>query len=436
MPVQFTDRLISIYNRCPLRFQLEYKQPNDFLIMQIPQEMDSYIDQYLDITSIYEEQTLLLSDLKEDQWYRNQFVWSNQLTVCFPRVMRHDQTIAAYVIVYSFYPRLEIQSQLQCIYYVAKTQGYNIGELKIIYLNEDYVYNGKAYKPSFMFRMADYMSDRGGNAFTPIESILSLNWVKSRLKGMIELIDRPLLKPMKCPHSHFCPFKARCNSICRYNDQSPIPDKWKCDKRRLQAWLNQARYPYYFIDFEWTQLLMPWCKGQHFINDFVFEYALIKMDADGSTTSKIYITTGSSNKALFVSLIQRLGEEGTIFAFNAKGAEMMQLRRFATWYPLYHEKVCKILDRMLSIDVPLLGHMIYHEDRKGAYGLKQIASQIGFDGYTTLDLNDGLQAVQTYRHYIHHHDKSVRKSLEQYCFMDVSSMVALLKWYHHQAYMK
>ncbi len=436
MSIQFNDRLVSIYNRCPLRFQLEFKHASDFAIMQIPKQMDDYIDQYLGITSIHEDQTLSLMDLKEDGWYSNQCIGSKSLNVCFPRIMRHDQTIHAYVIVYSFYPRLEIQSQLQCMYYVVKTQGFIIGELKIIYLNEDYIYNGKMFKPSFMFRTADYMSDRGGNAFTPIRSILNLKWTKSRLKGMKALIDVSLLEPIKCSHAHFCPFRERCSSKRRVDADTSLSNAWKCDKRRLQAWLNQARYPYYFIDFEWTQLLMPWCKGQHFINDFVFEYALIKLDEDGSTTSKTYITTGSSNKALFVSLIERLGNEGTIFAFNAKGAEMMQLRRFASWYPTYHEKVCKIMDRMLSIDVPLLGHMIYHENRKGAYGLKQVASEIGFDGYTTLDLNDGLQAVATYRQYIHHHDKSARKSLEQYCYMDVSSMVALLKWYHHQAYMK
>lgn len=421
-----------MYNRCPLRFQLEQKHPSNFRILDIPDNIDEYIDHYLGFESLMVESPLRFDELKENQWYRNVVVITSQLNVYFPRIMRHGNIMDAYSVVYSYYPRMDVTSDLQCMNFAIQSSHYVLGQLQVIYLCEDYVYNGKSFYPALMFESADYLSDRGGNAWTPINEIINTRWVESRLSSMKQLIDRPLVQPSKCVHSHFCPYRSECSYGKKKTASSSQPYHWIVDRKRLKLWLNQILYPINFVDFEWTKRLLPWCKGQHLINDFVFEYALIRLDEDGRATEYTYITRGSTNKALFTSLIERLGDKGTILAFNAKGAEIMQLRRFASWYPSYREKVCKIIARMLSIDVPLLSHMIYDETRKGAYGLKQISQEIGFDGYTTVDLHDGLSAVKVYRELLKHPNKTSQTSLEQYCLMDVRSMVKLLQWYYTQ----
>ena len=433
MDSKFTSHDVFVYNRCPLRFQLEQLKPSDFRILELPDNIDLFIDQYLVIETKAFDNPTTFKDLKEDQWYRNITIDTSELNVSFPRVMRHGHTIDAYVIVFAYYPRMDATSDIQCMYYAIKTSGYKLGQLQIIHLCEDYVYNGNFYYPSLMFETEDYLSDRGGNAWMPISEIVNTKWVEQRLSGMKQLINQPLVKPSKCIHSHFCPYRDECDYGKKKLGSSNEAYHWIVDQRRLGAWLNQLEYPLYFIDFEWTQRLLPWCKGQHLINDFVFEYALVRLEADGDITENVYITRGSTNKALFSSLIDRLGDTGSILAFNAKGAEIMQLRRFASWYPSYHEKVCKIISRMISIDVPLLSHMIYDETRKGAYGLKQISQEIGFDGYSTVDLHDGLSAVKVYRELLKQPTKSNKKSLEQYCLMDVRSMVKLLQWYYTQS---
>ena len=89
MDPKFTSHDVFVYNRCPLRFQLEQLKPSDFRILELPDNIDLFIDQYLVIETKTFDNPVMFKDLKENQWYRNVTIETSELNVTFARVMRH-----------------------------------------------------------------------------------------------------------------------------------------------------------------------------------------------------------------------------------------------------------------------------------------------------------------------------------------------------------
>jgi len=137
---------------------------------------------------------------------------------------------------------------------------------------------------------------------------------------------------------------------------------------------------------------------------------------------------------LLIRLIEDLGQEGTILAFNAS-FEMTVIKNLMEQFPKYQESLNKLMDRFLDLATPFKSKDYYHKDMGGGYSIKKILPILVpemNDAYSNLDLvHNGGEAMNAFAKLDNMTDKeevkSLRESLLRYCELDTLAMVKILE---------
>ena len=204
-----------------------------------------------------------------------------------------------------------------------------------------------------------------------------------------------------------------------------------CDKYNLKEWLNTIKGPISFIDFEWDRYLIPAYEKMKPLDVIPFEFALYVDDGRSELKHMTFISSGDCRREFVEELIKSLPKEGTILAYNAKGAEVLRIKELMEIFPEYKDELENIVNRFVDLATPFIEGIVYDIRMGGVYSLKKLVSVVSNKTYEDLDIDDGMKAVYSWRSIDKGIDEDEDKtidSLKKYCSLDAYALYLVYKW--------
>ena len=384
---------------------------------------------------------------------------------------RKDKELDIYLVMFLCKPKITDTLFYLSHIWVLEKLGFKIGKIKILYLNEGYK-RGAFLDLDELFILSEEIYDHKTHEILNVREIIMSN--QYNIYRLIKEIQSHELADFKALESDKCKGKSRCEMYDKCFDEDKIADNSiltlsdtkkkeyylkmgfktlkdldvnfiKASKRQLaqiKADLNGGRYinqqelkqfldkiiyPISFIDFEWETYLIPPYEGLKPYSALCFAYSLHILDKDGNLTHYDFISKGDTRKEFVDSLIERIPKQGSIIAFNAKGAEELRLKELADYYKEKATSVYQLIDRLIDLAHPFSEGLIYDLRMKGKYNLKILLSIASDLSYDDLNIRDGLQAVDLFRKLDNLNDKRISE-LKEYYTLDTYSMYLVYKW--------
>lgn len=201
------------------------------------------------------------------------------------------------------------------------------------------------------------------------------------------------------------------------------------DKEGVGQWLERLQYPICYLDFEWDTFALPPYEGLKSFDVLCFQYSCHIEYEDGHIEQHSFFRQGDCREAFIQSLLEVVPETGSVVVFNREGAEKLRLQQLASQFGQYKEELSQIWKRMVDLSTPF-ARGYYHDLRqKGHCSLKTLVPLFSSRSYQELDVQDGLQTVEVYRH-LHEMDPAQQEckieQMKSYCALDSEGLIDIV----------
>ncbi len=192
-------------------------------------------------------------------------------------------------------------------------------------------------------------------------------------------------------------------------------------------------WPLHYLDFETIALPVPAWVGTRPYQQTPFQFSCHTEKVGGNVThySFLSIDTGDPRRLCAETLIDCLGEGGSIVAYNA-GFERGCVRGLAEAFPDLAPSLLDIADRIVDL-LPVTRANYYHRDQMGSWSIKKVLPTIAPElAYSDLEIGDGSAAQLAWLEAVSEQCRDerrleIRAALEEYCKRDTWAMVVLLR---------
>lgn len=353
-------------------------------------------------------------------------------------------------------------------YYVITNTGLPLVDMSVIHINNQYVKNGDLDIHQL------FTTESVLNEIKPIQSNIPaiINDLKNTLQqNSIPDIDIGL----HCSHPYDCDFIGHCwkhipdysvfdirglfqtKKFELYNmgaislDQIPKDyalndNQWmqvNCelnreryiDNTRVQAFINELKYPLYFLDFETMATAVPIFDNTRPYQQFVFQYSLHMQDKpNGELKHYEYLTQadGTDPRIGFINqIIKDCGTTGNIIVYNV-GFERGKLNDLIEVFPQHQKELQSIIDRLVDLMIPFRERWYYLPEMQGSYSIKKVLPALVPElSYSDLEISEGGIASNTFAEMVMGtfigDIQKTRKDLLEYCKLDTYAMVKILE---------
>jgi len=467
------------FNKCPKLYEYNQLAPNSgnyFPFYNLNIEINDSIAKKLDIENYgvgevnqSNEDTLKLNK-KFHYIFKARFSY-RELRIKVPLLYLKNNHAIIYEITLATTVSSSIYENLATYKFVLQQLGIVVDGVYVLYLNKEYVRNN-TLNHKLLWNIRTFLSDKT----TVLEYCDSLKIdIDQQINNLKEFDGNFIpVKTSACSGRNRCEYYETCfptlaaypnNSILTlvssqyktqmYNDgilylkdanmaqvegnkvqlaqiQADKNGGLYCDKEKLTEWLSQQTYPISFLDFEWDLYPIPPYEKLKPLDVLPFQYSLHVFDGK---ELKHYQFIGEKDCRidLIESLIENIPNSGTVYAYNAKGAEKIRIAEFANAFPQYADKLLRINERMKDLADPFINGIVYDTRMAGIFTLKQLEGIIDPDhSYSSLDCSNGMEAVAIHRNYENCTDDSQRREyldhLYQYCGLDTYSLYLVLNY--------
>src|SRR5208337_2318085 len=242
----------------------------------------------------------------------------------------------------------------------------------LMYLNRDYVYDGKQYDLEKLFVIQDLTAETAAIE-QEVQDLLREEW-----KVLARAKPPDIVPGDHCTHPYDCVFFDLCNkplpadhvrylpgisakkleelasrgiaSIKRIPKEFPLTEKqrhaWECAKtgipwfgKGLKEALRELSYPLYFMDFETLAVALPRYAGMSPYDQIPYQWSVHVQRKPGAALEHFeYLADDSSDpRPEFVkTLCQVIGTTGSVLAYSS-GFESGRLGELAAWLPHYKD---------------------------------------------------------------------------------------------------
>lgn len=305
--------------------------------------------------------------------------------------------------------------------------GIKLEGTRLMHLNRNYVFDGRAYDLSRLFVTAEI----------PKELAVRDSEIANRLADQLRILQQPAppdVKPGKhCTDPVECEFYNHCNpdlpsdhvsflprirtekvddllasgilSIHQIPDGYPLTETqrravaaikngkmWIGPK--LAAELATLRYPLCFMDFETVSPALPKYSGMRPYDYIPFQWSVHRQERAGAPVKRydFLAENGSDPRAPFLeSLCQAVNKAASIVVYN-EIFEAARLDELLQWLPEYRPQITKIKAAMWDL-LPVLRRNVYHPAFGGSFSLKSVLpALVPGMSYENLNLTEGSQA--------------------------------------------
>ncbi len=209
------------------------------------------------------------------------------------------------------------------------------------------------------------------------------------------------------------------------------------DKDEIISFLNNLRYPLYYLDFETTSEIIPPFDGMRPGEEYPFQYSLhIEMSPNGEVIHKEFLgEEHDCTRALAEQLIKDIPVGSCTIAFH-NSTEKRFVKYLAEKYPDLKEKLISINRQMEDLLYPFEHGHYYHIKQGGSNSIKYVMPALCpkmEDAYHQLPIvHNGGEALAMFIPLVTklkgtpEYDK-VRQGMLDYCCLDTLSMVEIMK---------
>jgi len=348
-------------------------------------------------------------------------------------------------------------------YHVLQAAGLELAQAGILHLNNQYVFDGHDLDLENLFIFSDLTE-----AAVAYQEQLPAKLTEFR--KMLTGVSPPEIEPSRhCMKPYGCEFWEHCTKekprfwvftlqgrswkkitelrAAGIEDIRDIPDGFPLtdmqaritgcvqgEKEYLEPELAQAledvEYPVHFLDFETIAPAVPRYARTRTYQAIPFQWSDHVLHEDGKLEHRefLYEQDGDPREEFCGSLLEALGERGTIFIYTTY--EIGVIKGLVKALPRYEETLSAIPWRCKDLCAAIRDHY-YHPDFGGSFSLKVVLPAIVPEmQYSTLDIQEGTQASIEFLRMI---DPStpgaerdrIKRALLTYCRQDTLAMVRL-----------
>ena len=220
--------------------------------------------------------------------------------------------------------------------------------------------------------------------------------------------------------------------ITTLNDLPP-----EIDKAAIAEFLDQIKYPLYFLDFETFQQVIPKYKGIKPYSQIPFQYSLhIQKEKGGPLQHKEFLAEAGEDprRALAESLCRDIPTDVCIIAYNM-AFEKSRIKELANHFPDMKYHLMALYDNFVDLALPFGSGAYYCKPMAGSYSIKAVLPALCPNDpqldYGSLQLiHNGSEAMAAYAN-LHLQSPEVsaetRQALLAYCRLDTLAMVKILE---------
>lgn len=217
--------------------------------------------------------------------------------------------------------------------------------------------------------------------------------------------------------------------------EATLGKKTIVDKKKLREFVDNLRYPIYFLDFETFASPIPPYDGLRPFQNVPFQYSLHWQKCAGG---KVYHTEYLAKpgidprKEIVERLLEDIPEGACVLAYY-KSFESSRIKELTEQFPRNKKRLQSIIDNMLDLIDPFKARHIYSWKQQGSNSIKSVLPAfVKGMSYDNMEIGNGMEAMDAYFRMCDVADNpkelaTVRKNLLEYCKQDTLAMVKLLE---------
>lgn len=350
-------------------------------------------------------------------------------------------------------------------YYALKNSGLEIKDVSIIFVNNQYIRKG-SLEINKLFKFQSVLN----------EVVELQNTIKEKLKRFFTVLQSQKIPDIDIgPHCHNpydCSFLGYCwrkipdysvfdisglsiekkfqlykEGIIKIDD---VPEDFELselqriqvdyhksgkifiDKEKLREFVNEIKYPLYFMDFETFTPAVPLYDNSRPYQHILFQFALYFQK--NSTSEPEYFEFLADPKEdprikFIKNLIDNTRRKGNIIVYN-KNFEQTRLEEMARDFPEYEKEIADLISRLKDLMIPFQKKYFYNPRMEGSYSIKNVLPALAPDlSYSGLDIADGNMAMLAFESLLYETNptkiRKIRNDLLKYCKLDSFGMIRI-----------
>jgi len=207
------------------------------------------------------------------------------------------------------------------------------------------------------------------------------------------------------------------------------------NKKQIQFFLDDLKYPIYYLDFETINPAIPKFDGMKPYQRIPFQFSLhIQKEEGGECEHVSFLAEGMSDPRpkFMQALKDNLGKTGSILVYN-QAFEKGVMNESATLLPEFREWYDEnILPRIKDLWDVFKDFSYYDPAQKGSTSIKYVLPVLSDLKYDNLDIKNGILASLEYERVTYgdvgeSERLKVREALEKYCELDTLAEVEIVK---------
>ena len=305
--------------------------------------------------------------------------------------------------------------------YVIEQSGTPVDRTFVMYLNNQYVYQGGDYALDQLFSLGDVTEEAHRFVAEQVPDDLAKMWEALRQDEAPDVATgRHCVRPYTCPFYGYC-HQAGPGPVSGQPYVSP----------HLASELEGLRYPVSFLDFETFNPALPVYAGTRPYQVIPFQWSLHIRGSDGQLSHRSFLNddAGDPRERCIVNLLNAVPPQGSIVVYSSY--ERVRLERLAEEFPRYADPLLALRDRLFDL-LPIIREHYYHPAFRGSYSLKSVLpALVPKLSYADLEIQEGTVASIAYNRMIagdtpEAQKAEMRQSLLAYCQRDTEAMVGVL----------
>ncbi|MCL2862354.1 MAG: DUF2779 domain-containing protein [Firmicutes bacterium] len=209
------------------------------------------------------------------------------------------------------------------------------------------------------------------------------------------------------------------------------------DKQGIKTFLEEIKFPIYFLDFETYSSAVPFFDGQSPHQLVPFQYSLHILQKCGTIEHKEFLANEAKDE--YKKLAEKLAKDiktdgGSVVAYN-KGFEMSCIKKMADAFPKLEKKLHDAIFRMIDLLDVFQGGFYYNKEMGGSFSIKSVLPAL-FPNHPVLDyhkneeIKGGMSASLAFvslKNKTKTERARIRDNLLKYCHLDTLAMVEIYK---------
>ncbi|OGI87762.1 hypothetical protein A2995_00590 [Candidatus Nomurabacteria bacterium RIFCSPLOWO2_01_FULL_33_24] len=211
------------------------------------------------------------------------------------------------------------------------------------------------------------------------------------------------------------------------------------EKESIKSFLNELKYPLYFLDYETFSGVIPAFDGIRPYQQIPFQYSLhILRSPEAELEHKEYLHTENTNpiKPLVEQLKKDIGTKGSILVWY-QVFEKGRNKEMGEMFPVYKDFLTEINERIVDLMIPFADGWFCDKEFFGSASIKKVLPVIIPNlSYQELDIQEGNTAQRKWMETIIDGKNSdlkekIMNNLIEYCKLDTLAMSEIFKYLHN-----